>query len=333
MSRFFALTKPIGIVDYASAGGPLEKQGPIGHLIDWTFDKDDMSEKTYEKSEFALYKCVVNGLLEKTGIDRNRIDYMTGGDLLNQIEPSNFSARDLQIPFLGIYGACSTFAQSLLINSMMLSTYGKYAISVTSSHFSTAERQFRYPLEFGNQRASTTQWTVTGAGAMLLTSDMQDVNITKVIIGRIVDLGVTDAANMGAAMAPAACDTIYNYFQLSNENPEDYDYIITGDLGAIGTDLLHVLLSEKGLDIKKIHIDCGLIIYGNDEKRNCGGSGCGCSALVMCAKILKEFKEKKIKKVFYAATGALLSTVSTLQGESIPSIVHGVCIEANGGNL
>jgi len=330
MSRFFELKKPIGIVEYASASGPLEKNGPIGHLIDWTFDKDDLSEKTYEKSEFALYKCVVNGVLEKTGINRDDIDFMTGGDLLNQIESSNFSARDLQIPFIGIYGACSTFAQSLLINSMLLSTYGKYAISVTSSHFSTAERQFRYPLEFGNQRARTTQWTVTGAGSMLLTSEEQDINITKVIIGKIIDLGVTDAANMGAAMAPAACDTIYNYFQLSGDDPKSYDYIVTGDLGAIGTELLYVLLAEKGLDIKKNHVDCGLIIYGEDEKRECGGSGCGCSALVMCAKILNEFKDKKIKKVFYAATGALLSTVSTLQGESIPSIVHGVCIEAKG---
>ena len=330
MSRFFQLTKPIGIAEFASAGGPLETAGPIGTLIDWTFEHDDLAEKTYEKSEFALYKCVVNGLLEKTAMKRDAIDYMTGGDLLNQIESSNFSARDLQIPFLGIYGACSTFAQSLLVNSMLLSSYGKYAISVTSSHFSTAERQFRYPLEFGNQRAQTTQWTVTGAGAMLLSSQSQDVNITKVIIGKVIDLGVTDAANMGAAMAPAACDTIYNYFQLSGENPEDYDYIITGDLGSIGTELLHVLLAEKGLDIKKNHMDCGLIIYGDDEKRGCGGSGCGCSALVMCAKIMKEFKNNKIKKVLYAATGALLSTVSTLQGESIPSIVHGVCIESGG---
>lgn len=333
MSRFFILTKPIGIVAYTSASGPLEKNGPIGHLIDWTFDHDDLSEKSYERSEFALFKCVVNGVLEKSGLQRSDIDYMAGGDLLNQITSSNFSARDLQIPFLGIYGACSTFAQSLLINSMLLSTYGKYAISVTSSHFSTAERQFRYPLEFGNQRAQTTQWTVTGAGSMLLSSCEQDINITKVIIGKIIDLGVTDAANMGAAMAPAACDTIFNYFQLSEENPSDYDYIITGDLGVHGTELLHILLAEKDMDIHENHIDCGIVVYGDDPKRCCGGSGCGCSALVMCAKILNEFKDKKIKKVLYAATGALLSASSTLQGETIPSIVHGVCIEAKGADL
>lgn len=327
MSTYFRLSKPIGIVCFTSAGGPIEKQGPIGDLIDWTFDNDDLQEKSYEKSEHALYKCVVNGVLEKSAIKKEEIDFMTGGDLLNQITSSNFAARDLEIPFLGIYGACSTFAQSLLINSMLLTSYGNYAISVTSSHFSSAERQFRYPLEFGNQRAQTTQWTVTGAGSILLSSKSTDINITHVIIGTIIDLGVIDAANMGAAMAPATCDTIYNYFNLSNENPMDYDYIVTGDLGTHGSDLLHILLTEKGLDIKKNHIDCGMIIYGDDQNRCCGGSGCGCSALVMCARILNEMKQGKIKKILYAATGALLSTGSTLQGESIPSIVHAVCIE------
>ncbi len=245
MSKYFELKKPIGIAAYTSAGGPLEKHGPIGTMIEWTFDHDNMNEASFEKSEEAFFKCVVNGVLEKAGLARDDIDYMSGGDLLNQIFSSNYSARDLAIPFLGVYGACSTFAESILINSLVLSSYGKYAISATSSHFSSAERQFRYPLEFGNQRAPTTQWTVTGAGSVILSSEAKDINITKVIIGKIVDYEIKDAANMGAAMAPAACDTIINYFSESKESVDEYDYIVTGDLGLIGTDMMYILMKRK----------------------------------------------------------------------------------------
>lgn len=328
MSKYFPMNKPIGIISYSCASGPLEKKGPLGYMIDYVFEENSTDDKTYEKFESSMFKNVVNSAIEKSGISRDDIDFMSGGDLLNQISSSNYSARDLQIPFFGIYGACSTFSESLLINSMILSSYGRYAISATSSHFSTAERQYRFPLEFGNQRASTTQWTVTGAGAIILSSTPKRVNIIDGIIGKIIDLGIKDAANMGAAMAPAAADTISNYFVLSGKNLDDYDYIITGDLGILGSKLLILLLKDDfNIDISQKHIDCGVLIYGDDKKKCCGGSGCGCSALYICAKILNMLDTGEIKRVLYVATGALLSTTSIMQGESIPGICHGVTME------
>lgn len=327
MSNYFKLKKPVGIAAYSSCGGPKEENGPIGNYIDIHFKDDKTGEKSYEKAECKMFESVVQNALCKSGLKKQNISFMSGGDLLNQIISSNFSARDLAIPFIGLYGACSTFAESIAINSMLLSAgYGEYAISVASSHFSTAERQYRFPLEFAKQRKTTSQWTVTGAGAIILTSHKKDVQVTDVTIGKVIDFGITDAENMGAAMAPAALDTLEYHIKNSGNRVEDYDYIITGDLGKLGSDILLSLAKEKNLDINNRHIDCGIEIF-DSCKDDCGGSGCACSAIVITSKYLRMLSEKKIKKILYIATGALLSPISTMQGESIPSIAHAVTIE------
>lgn len=327
MGNHFRLNKPIGVVSYTACGGPKEIEGPVGDLIDIPFVDDKSGEKSWEKAECKIFESAVRSVLDKSGLTKEDISYMSGGDLLNQIISSNFSARDLAIPFIGLYGACSTFAESIAVNSMLLSAgYGNYAISVTSSHFSTAERQYRYPLEFANQRKPTAQWTVTGSGAIILSKEERDINVVDVTIGKVIDLGITDAENMGAAMAPAALDTLEYHLKTGTYTIEDYDHIITGDLGKFGSEILVNLSIDKGIDIKNKHIDCGTQIY-DMNRDDCGGSGCACSAVVICSKFLKLLSEKKIKRILYMATGALLSPLSTKQGESIPAIAHAVTIE------
>ena len=329
MSCYFRLIKPVGIVSYCSCGGPLEINGPLGSLIDISFLEDKIDEKSWEKAECKIFESAVSSVLEKSGILKEDISFMSGGDLLNQIISSNFSARNLAIPFIGLYGACSTFAESIAINSMLLSAgYGKYAISVTSSHFSTAERQYRFPLEFGKQRKITAQWTVTGAGALVLSGRKTNINVIDATIGKVVDFGIIDAENMGAAMAPAALDTLEYHLNNGIYELKDYDYIITGDLGKLGSDIFLSLAGNKNIDIQNKHIDCGTEIFDMDRD-DCGGSGCACSAIVICAKYLKLLAEKKLKRILYIATGALLSPTSTMQGESIPSIAHAVTIEGD----
>lgn len=299
MRNHFRLNKPIGIVSYTSCGGPKEIEGPVGEFIDIPFVDDKSGEKSWEKAECKIFESAVRSVLDKSGLTENDISFMTGGDLLNQIISSNFSARDLAIPFIGLYGACSTFAESIMINSMLLSGgYGEYAISVTSSHFSTAERQYRYPLEFANQRKPTSQWTVTGSGAIILSNKQKDINVVDVTIGKVIDLGITDAENMGAAMVPAALDTLEYHLNSSTYNLNDYDYIITGDLGKFGSEVLENLALDKGIDIKNKHIDCGTQIYDMDRE-DCGGSGCACSAVVMCSKYLKMLAEKDKKNIIH----------------------------------
>ena len=330
MRRVYPLNRPIVLTSWASVTGPKEHNGPLGDLFDLYFDDDALGEKTWEKGEVGMYEAAVRMAIDKIGLSGDDINFMSGGDLLNQIISSNYSARALGIPFLGLYGACSTFAESLMINSMLLSGgYGERAVSVTSSHFSTAERQYRFPLEYGNQRPETSQWTVTGAGAVVLATEGEGPKITMVTPGKVVDYGIVDAANMGAAMAPAAAETILAHFKESGFTPEDYDLIITGDLGVLGSQLLVELLEKNGLDAAgKIHTDCGCEIFAGDKHVNCGGSGCGCSAVVMTAKYLRALKEGSMRRILHAATGALLSPTSTLQGESIPGIAHAVTLEA-----
>ena len=255
---------------------------------------------------------------------------MLAGDLLNQCVGAHYGMRDLEIPFLGLYGACSTMAESLSIGSMLISGgYADYAMCVTSSHFCSAEKQFRYPLEYGGQRAPSAQWTVTGAGCAVLAKDGDGPKITHVTTGKIIDMGVSDLNNMGAAMAPAAIDTLTAHFEDTGLKADDYDLILTGDLGLIGSDILEELMLEEGYDIRENHNDCGKIIFDIEKQDvHSGGSGCGCCGSVFCGHIIKEIRSGKYKRVLLIATGALMNPMTVKQGETIPAIAHAVAISA-----
>ena len=256
------------------------------------------------------------------------IDLLISGDLLNQIISASFAARDFDFPFLGVYGACSTMAESMAVAAAFVNAgYYKNIVAATGSHFSTAERQYRYPLELGNTRPPQSQWTVTGAGGAFIAKEGGRVAITSATLGKVVDFGITDVNNMGAAMAPAAADTILNHLRDTGRKADYYDLIITGDLGALGSRIVKDLVWEKGIDMQKNPVDCGEIIYNVIEDEFQGGSGAGCSAVVFNSYIFDKLRKKEINRVLFCATGALLSTVSSAQGESIPCISHAVCIE------
>lgn len=321
--------KPI-ISAWSSVAGKKEGEGPLADFFDMVIDDTIQVKDTWEQAESNLQKTAIGILLDKAGLKDTDADVIYAGDLLNQCSGASFGLKGYEIPFSGVYGACSTVVLSM-INAAIGVNSGVFnrAISSTSSHFCSAEKQFRYPLEYGGQRTPTSQWTVTGAASALITND--DSNhpiIEKAIIGKIVDKGVTDANNMGAAMAPAAAQTIYEFLSDTNTVPTDYDLILTGDLGKVGTELLYELLKkEYDVDISMVHNDCGLMIYYLEEQDvHSGGSGCGCCGTVLCSKILNELQTGKLKKVLVVATGALLSTVSSFQGKSIPSVAHGVLL-------
>ncbi len=312
------------IEGFASVCGKKEAEGPLGKFFDQTFDDTTLGESSWEKAESKLQSKAVNLAIEKSKINESDIDFIFAGDLLNQCISSTFGLRNLNIPFLGQYGACSTMAQTLALASIMVDTgVAKNCIAVTSSHFCSAERQFRFPLEYGGQRTPTAQWTVTGSGAIVVGSNGQNPKISSVTIGRITDLGIKDANNMGAAMAPAAAATLEDFLRDTNTQPDDYDLILTGDLGEVGSKLMKELLLRNGIEINDNHKDCGLLIY--DQKAqdvHAGGSGCGCSASVLCSIILNQLKNNELKNILFMATGALMSPTSTQQGESIPSVAH-----------
>jgi len=317
------------IIATASIVGPKESKGPLSEYFDIIL-KDDLNGKdSYEKAESNMLYTAVCESIKKANLKETDINYLLAGDLLNQLTSSSFAARDMNIPFLGMYGACSTMTESLSVAAMLMDgEFAEYVVAATSSHFSAAERQFRFPLEFGSQRSPTAQWTVTGAGAMVLGKIGKFPYITYVTIGKVKDYGINDSGNMGAAMAPAAVDTIYQHLKDTGRSPNYYDLIVTGDLGKVGKHLTIELLKEYGYNIEKNYIDCGDEIFNNeDQDTNAGGSGCGCSAVVDCGYIYKGLLSGKFKKVFLVSTGALLSSTSSLQGESIPGIAHGVSIE------
>lgn len=271
---------------------------------------------------------VIDGAITNAGLKRDQIDILVSGDLLNQIISASFAARDFSISFLGVYGACSTMAESLAVAATFIDGgHANYAVAATGSHFASAERQYRYPLELGTTRPPQSQWTVTGAGGALVAKEGDGIRITAATLGKVVDYGVTDVNNMGAAMAPAAADTILAHFRATGEDVADYDLIVTGDLGALGSRILKDLTWEKGLDISANHVDCGEIIYNVIEDEFQGGSGAGCSAVVLNSYIHSKMMTGGLKKVLFVATGALLSTVSSGQGESIPCIAHAVVLE------
>ena len=318
------------VVSHAAAAGKKEAEGPLGKCFDYTTRDDRFGQKTWEKAESRLQQLAFELACKKLPPELSGPDVIFAGDLLNQCIGSAFAARETGIPFLGLYGACSTMAESLLLAASFVNAgYVRCAAAVTSSHFASAERQYRFPLGYGGQRTPTAQWTVTGSGCCILASSGQGPCVKAATIGRIQDFGVTDANNMGAAMAPAAVDTIRAHLEDLSRAPEDYDWIVTGDLGRLGSRILLEKLSELGIELGARHMDCGLMIF--DTKRqdvHAGGSGCGCSASVLCGGLLRALARGEAKRLLFCATGALLSPVSCWQGESIPGICHAVSIEA-----
>lgn len=316
---------------FASVCGKKESDGPLGKHFSKVFSDDLAGESTWEKAESRFQSEAVNLALEKANVTADDIDFIFAGDLLNQCISSTFGLRNLGIPFVGQYGACSTMAQTLALSSIMVeSGMANRCVAVTSSHFCSAERQFRFPLEYGGQRTPTAQWTVTGSGAIVVGNTGESPCISAVTIGKIADLGIKDPNNMGAAMAPAAAETITSFLKDTNTNASNYDLILTGDLGYVGSELLNELLQRDGIDISNIHKDCGLMIYNLKEQDvHAGGSGCGCSAIVLCSIILNKLKNAELNNVLFIATGALMSPTSSQQGESIPGIAHLIHLQSN----
>lgn len=320
----FRLCSCPSIRAFASIVGKREGEGPLSEYFDTINDDTTFGEKTWEKAESKLQTDAVHLALSKAGLSTGEIDLLFAGDLLNQCIGSSFGLRELDIPFYGLYGACSTMAESLSLAAIFAdNSLVKNAVAVTSSHFCAAERQFRFPLEYGGQRTPTSQWTVTGSGAVVVSQSENPPYVKAVTIGKIEDLGIKDINNMGAAMAPAAAYTIKKYLDDTCTNPNEYDMIFTGDLGSIGTTLLLELLEQQGIDISKNHNDCGKMIFDPESQDvHAGGSGCGCSASVLSSYILKQLEEGILNDILFVATGALMSPTSIQQGESIPAIAH-----------
>ncbi len=325
----YEIEKNISVIATTSLVGNKEGQGPLADYFDFIEKDDKMGEKTFEKAERTMFLKALSDVIKKAGLKKEQVDLYVGGDLMNQLVSSNYVASELQIPFLGLYNACATMTESLIVGASMLEAGGaKNVMCATGSHFSTAERQYRYPLEFGNQRQSYAQWTVTGVGATMLSSThSSNVKIKKVTIGKVTDFGITDIANMGAAMAPAAMETLSTFFEETKTNQKDYDLIATGDLGKLGSDIFKDLMKQKGYDIETNYIDCGHMIYTIDQDTLQGGSGAGCSASVFNSYIIKKLSSGEFKKVLLISTGALMSTTTNQQGDSIPGIAHLVMLE------
>ena len=318
------LPEGVYITEAVGVAGSKEKNGPLGECFDVAFNDDTLNMKTWEKAESEMQSTAVRALLKKAGFVPDDIDVIFAGDLLNQCMASSYGLRSLGIPLMEQFGACSTMAQTMCAAAVFTASgASSRAVAVTSSHFCTAERQFRMPLDYGGQRTPTAQWTVTGAGAALISNNISPVRINALTVGRIVDLKIKDATNMGAAMAPAAADTITRFLRDTNTKPSGYDLILTGDLGRLGSELLAELMRRSGYDITGVHNDCGVMIYSPDAKDvNCGGSGCGCSASVLCSHIMQRLRSGDLHNILFVATGALMSPTASFQGESIPSIAH-----------
>lgn len=330
--RTFEYSGRPSVTGAGSVAGEMEGQGPQAEWFDVVLKDDRMGQETWEKAESKMFQTAVEYAMRDAGISRRDADAILCGDLLNQLMASSFMARNLAIPFLGIYGACSTMTESMLLGGTLVDGgYCRTVITGASSHFSTAERQFRMPLEHGNQRALSAQWTATAAGALVISSEHDShIRLTHATIGRVVDPGIMDSNCMGAAMAPAAFHTIRNHLKDLGRQPLDYDLILTGDLGNIGKRIL-VDFSETGSKLphlREVYDDCGAMMYDvSRQDVHSGGSGCGCSGSIIAGRICKEMREGKIKRAMLVSTGALMSTISSQQGESIPGIAHAVTVE------
>jgi len=329
-SQTIILDKQPVILSGAGIVGKKEGDGPLARYFDDVVDDEYAGEKTFEAAESRILRDAYFKALEKSGKSASDINIILSGDLLNQCTAASYAFRDVDIPYLGLFGACSTMSESLVIAAMMIDSGAvDYAVCAASSHFCSAERQFRYPLEFGSQRTPTAQWTVTGAGAVILGTEGQGPRITCITPGKIIDEGIKDSNNMGAAMAPAACDTIRSHLIDTGRSVDDFDMILTGDLGKFGSTMLKELLKRNNIDLKDKHKDCGTLIFDLEKQGvDCGGSGCGCSAVVLSTYILNLFMQGAIKRLLFVATGALLSPTRIQQGETIPGIAHAVLIEA-----
>jgi stage V sporulation protein AD len=320
---------PPSIKATAAIGGPKEGKGPLGRQFDKIIDDEKWGEKSWEKAESKLVKETLAKLFEKAGASSDTVDFIIGGDLLNQCVGTTYGLRGSNIPLFGIFGACSTIGEAMAIGSMLIDGgFAENIAGITSSHFCTAEKQFRLPLEQGSQRPPTAQWTVTASGGVFLTSQGNGPYITRATIGKIVDLGIKDSANMGSAMAPAAADTIFQHFKETGLPLDYYDLIITGDLGSIGSEICGEILAENHMNLTGRLNDCGLLIYDMQKQDpHAGGSGCGCAASVFASHLYNELILKKLERILFIPTGALMSPTSVQQGESIPGIAHAIAVE------
>lgn len=318
------------ILSSASVVGKKEGEGPLGNMFDMVGEDPMFGCESWEDAEATLQKEALTLAIGKSNVEKWQLRYIFAGDLLGQEMASSFGLADMQIPLFGVYGACSTAGESLSLAALSIAAgAADYVMAITSSHFASAEKQFRFPLAYGNQRPPSSTWTVTGSGAFVVGKDKGIAKIAGITTGKIVDFGVTDSMNMGACMAPAACDTIYQNFMDFSCDEQQYDKIITGDLGDVGYEILIDLMKDKGFDISGKLLDCGRMIFDKETQgTNSGGSGCGCSATVLSALILQKIKDKKWNRVLFVPTGALLSPVSHNEGLSVPGIAHGVVLES-----
>ena len=321
--------EPPYLISSGSVVGKKEGEGPLGQLFDLVEEENLFGKDTWEEAESEMQKEACLMALGKAKLDPHEVRYLFGGDLLRQGIATSMGLEELHIPLFGLYGACSTSGEALALSSMSVAAgYGEYILAVTSSHFGSAEKEFRFPLAYANQRPPSSQWTVTGSGAFLVGRQKANVRVAGVTIGKIVDYGLKDSQNMGACMAPAACDTIIQNLSDFGYKSSDYDRIITGDLGYVGQSILFDLMRKQGKDIKENHMDCGMLIFDQQkQKTNAGGSGCGCAAVTLSAYILPKIASGEWKHVLFVPTGALMSTVSYNEGESVPGIAHGIVLE------
>ncbi|HHV78122.1 MAG TPA: stage V sporulation protein AD [Firmicutes bacterium] len=322
-------SQPPRILSVATVAGPREGAGPMGSLLDLVVEDTLVGCKTWEQAEASMLESAVNLCLKKANMSSDKVQFLIAGDLLNQIVSSSYMARQVGIPFIGIYGACSTVSEGIALAAMIIDGgFADYVLVATSSHHNTAERQYRYPTEFGNQRPPTAQWTVTGAAAILLTSQVKSgPMVTSATVGKVLDMGIKDPNDMGSAMAPAAADTIHRHLTDTGRRPQDYNAILTGDLGMVGKKIAGELLRKSGLDLDGILDDCGLKIYSGSQDPHSGASGCACSGLVLGCSLWPQLASGSLRRVLLVATGALHSPLSVQQGESIPSVAHAVCLE------
>ena len=314
------------ITSFAAVVGKVESEGPYGDEFDEIVEDNKGGAETWEQAEAMLQTKSLRHAMDKASLTPEKMDLIFAGDLLNQCTGSSYGLKDFYIPFMGIFGACSTFAEALLLSASMVNAgYVDNCAAVTSSHFSSAERQFRFPLNYGGVRTPTAQWTATASGAAIVTSELKPPYIRAATVGKIQDMGISDMNNMGAAMAGAAYDTITRHFKHMGTHPENYDLIVTGDLGQVGSELLYDLFKRDGVAIEKWHKDCGLMLFDRESQDvHAGGSGCGCSASMICGHFLKRVQSGDLKRILYAATGALMSPTMVQQGGSIPGICHAV---------
>lgn len=329
-SQTYQLSRPPVIVGYGSAGGRKEKEGPLGRFFDHTCEDDTFQQSSWEMAETTMQQLALESALKRAKLEAQQLDFLLAGDLLNQCISSAFAARWAGAPYLGLYGACSTMGESLALGSLLISGgHARTAACMTSSHYCTAERQYRMPVPYGSQRTPTAQWTATAAGCCILGDQGDGPYITHVTCGKIVDMGITDVNNMGAAMAPAAYDMLSALFRETKTGPGDYDLIVTGDLGALGHAIVTDLFRRDGVDLSRNYQDCGMLLYDLEKQdMHAGGSGCGCSAAVLNGYLLDGLRRGRWRRLVFAPTGALLSPTSSFQGESVPGICHAVVFSA-----